>query len=166
MFRVGKCLSTQNRAGNRRPSLNLNFQGGKLDSRVTFARSTTGTFVGSDGLIQTAAINTPRFDYDPVTLACKGLLIEEQRVNLLTYSDDFSNAAWTKTNATVTANAVAAPDGTTTADTLTASGANGTLIQDLGVVASAAKAAGLWLKRKTGTGNVDLTLNGGRNWTT
>ena len=40
------------------------------------------------------------------------------RVSLLTYSEDFSNAAWTKANATVTANSVVAPDGTTTADTL------------------------------------------------
>ena len=60
----------------------------------------------------------PRFDYDPVTLAARGLLVEEQRVNLLTYSEQFDNAAWTKVNATVTANAAAAPDGTTNADKL------------------------------------------------
>ncbi len=54
-----------------------------LDPRITFARSSTATFTGSNGLIQTAAINAPRFDYDPVTLASKGLLIEEQRTNLL-----------------------------------------------------------------------------------
>lgn len=41
------------------------------------------------------------------------------RRNLLTYSDQFSNAAWTKLNATITANTQVAPDGTTTADTLT-----------------------------------------------
>jgi hypothetical protein len=60
----------------------------------------------------------PRFDYDPVTLAPKGLLIEEQRTNLFTYSKDFTNAAWIKTATTVTANSTAAPDGTLTADTL------------------------------------------------
>jgi hypothetical protein len=40
------------------------------------------------------------------------------RYNLLTYSEQFDNGAWTKTNATVTANATVAPDGTTTADKL------------------------------------------------
>jgi len=38
------------------------------------------------------------------------------RVNLLTKTEDFSDAAWTKSNATVTANAATAPDGTLTAD--------------------------------------------------
>jgi hypothetical protein len=58
-----------------------------LDSIITFTRSTTATFVGSNGLIQSAAINVPRFDYDPVTLAPRGLLIEGQRTNLLLNSD-------------------------------------------------------------------------------
>jgi hypothetical protein len=40
--------------------------------------------------------------------------------NLLTYSEDFSNAAWGKTTATVTANAAIAPDGANTADKLIA----------------------------------------------
>ena len=36
--------------------------------------------------------------------------------NLLTYSEQFDNAAWTKTNTAITANALASPDGTQTAD--------------------------------------------------
>jgi hypothetical protein len=63
-----------------------------------------------------AAYYGPRFDYDPVTLAPKGLLIEEQRTNLLTYSSEFDNAAWSKVEATITANSTVAPDGTATAD--------------------------------------------------
>lgn len=99
-------------------ALSLNFLSGSLDSRVTFTRGSTATFVGSNGLIQTAAINTPRFDYDPVTLAPKGLLIEEQRTNLVTYSEQFDNAAWTKNGATISANAATSPDGTANADKL------------------------------------------------
>jgi hypothetical protein len=41
--------------------------------------------------------------------------------NLLTYSEQFDNSAWAKTNITVTANSVIAPDGTLTADTITTS---------------------------------------------
>jgi hypothetical protein len=60
----------------------------------------------------------PRFDYDPVTLAPRGLLIEEQRTNLVTRSEEFDNAAWQKTGVTVTANATTSPDGTVDADKL------------------------------------------------
>jgi hypothetical protein len=60
----------------------------------------------------------PRFDYDPVTLLPRGLLIEEQRANLATYSEQFNDAIWTKTRTSVSVNTTAAPDGTTTADTL------------------------------------------------
>ena len=53
-------------------------------------------------------------DYDPITLACKGVLIEEARTNLLTYSQTFSDAVWAKTQGSVTDNNITAPDGTTT----------------------------------------------------
>jgi hypothetical protein len=53
-----------------------------------------------------------------VTLAPKGLLIEEQRTNLLLRSQEFDSASWAPQNATVTANVVVAPDGTLTADKL------------------------------------------------
>jgi hypothetical protein len=46
------------------------------------------------------------------------LLLEEARTNLLTYSEEFEQSAWTKARTTITANAAAAPDGTTTADKL------------------------------------------------
>jgi len=43
------------------------------------------------------------------------------RVNLLTYSEEFDNGAWFKVGGAVSANTTVAPDGTTTADTFTAS---------------------------------------------
>ena len=78
---------------------------------VTY-QTTPSTYVATAA----SAYYGPRFDYDPVTLAPRGLLIEEARTNLLTYSDDWSNAAWVKSGATVTANATASPDGTVNAD--------------------------------------------------
>jgi len=99
------------------PVLSLDFLTSNfLDPRVTFTRSTTATFVGSNGLIQTAAINAPRFDYNPVTLAPNGLLIEEQRVNSLLYSDQFQQATWSKGSGSITADTILSPDGTTNAD--------------------------------------------------
>jgi hypothetical protein len=100
------------------PSLLLNFAGATaIDPRITFTRSTTATFTGSNGLIQSAAINAARFDYNPTTLASLGLLIEEQRVNLLLQSQAFETG-WSATDVSVTSNTTTAPDGTTTADTL------------------------------------------------
>lgn len=63
----------------------------------------------------TAVYSLP-LDHDPITFDPLGVLIEEQRTNLLTYSEQFDNAAWTKNRASITTNAIVAPDGTTTAD--------------------------------------------------
>ncbi len=83
----------------------------------------------------------PRFDYNPATLAARGLLIEEQRVNLALYSDQFDNVLWIKSNTTVTANAATSPDGTTTADKLLDSITNTT--HAVNQVAVAAAVAGV-----------------------
>jgi len=65
-----------------------------------------------------AAYYGPRFDYDPVTLQPKGLLIEEQRTNLATYSEDFSNAAWIKQRLTVSQISEISPNGNLTSSKL------------------------------------------------
>ena len=79
--------------------------------QVTY-QTTAGPYVATT----TSAYYGPRFDYDPVTLAAKGLMVEEQRTNLILQSQTFDNASWAKNSLTVTANAAVAPDGTTTAD--------------------------------------------------
>jgi len=108
-----------NGAGSLNPdglSLDLQFAADKtLTARKgptpVLTRGSTGTFVGSDGLIQSAAVNAPRFDHDPLTLACKGLLIEESRTNLILRSENFANASWTKTAGSISSVASVAPDG-------------------------------------------------------
>jgi hypothetical protein len=42
---------------------------------ITFSRASSGTYVGSDGLIKTAVTDAPRFDHDPVTGESLGLLV-------------------------------------------------------------------------------------------
>lgn len=71
------------------------------------------------------------------------------RRNLLTFTEQFDNSAWTKLRATVTANSTSAPDGTNTADTLLDTAVAGThvAIQTTAKAASAITyAASVWLK--------------------
>jgi hypothetical protein len=103
------------------PANDIDLLSGVLDPRISLTRASSATRTNASGVIETVLSNVARFDYDPVTLAPKGLLIEEQRTNLLTYSSEFDNAAWTKgVGVTVTANAITSPDGTTTADLISA----------------------------------------------
>ena len=89
-------------------ALDLNFAYNKSltdsitgNNLVTFSRASSGTYVGADGLIKT----TP--------------------VNLFRYSEDFSNAAWSLNNATISANVETSPSGTTSADKISETTANG-----------------------------------------
>jgi hypothetical protein len=64
-----------------------------------FTRSGNATRVNSDGLIELVSSNVPRLNYpliDGVVNGCPSLLLEPQRINLLPYSEDFSNAEWIK----------------------------------------------------------------------
>lgn len=66
----------------------------------TFTRNSAATYFDSSGNIQTAAINQPRFDYDPVTHTPKGILIEEARTNQAYYSNN--PASWINNGVTIT----------------------------------------------------------------
>ena len=85
----------------------------------------------------TAAVYGARFDHDPVTLACKGLLVEEQRQNLFVRSEEFSTS-WVTTDATLSTNAIISPDGNTTADKLivNSGAANGRTAQTFALTGS------------------------------
>lgn len=115
-----------------RPTLHYNFtrpaafpKGEWPINPLIFSRATSGTFIGSDGLIQTAAPNVPRYHYDPLTGDCVGLMLERDMVNYILYSEKFTDSSWTKINCSVSDNQVTAPDGTTTAASISATSTNG-----------------------------------------
>ena len=82
--------------------LGYKINGGKYYPReMSVVRATTGTRINEDGLVELVPYN------------------------LLNYSEQFDNVAWTKFNATVTANTAVAPDGNTTADTITSNASSG-----------------------------------------
>ena len=89
-------------AGTTAPKLDLNFARDKQlvnavngSNPITFTRNSIGTYVGSDGLIKTAAVNEPRFDHNPVTRESLGLLVEEGRTNSITNNTMVGAAAGT-----------------------------------------------------------------------
>ena len=106
------------------PRLALDFTTGTLDPRVTVTRAlNTATRVNSSGLIEIINANLPRFDYDPVTLAPKGLLIEESRTNLMLQSQAIDQSPWAVSQLNTTGtpayiDVAASPDGTQNADKL------------------------------------------------
>jgi len=76
-------------------------------SSVTAYTPTTGTSVSNYmPQLMTAQANVPRFDYDPISGVCKGLLIEENRTNLLFYSRDLTNINWTPAGSIVIKNQI------------------------------------------------------------
>ena len=91
-------------------TLSLNFMTpGTLDPLLTFTRASTGTYFDSTGTMQTAAINAPRWDYDPVSLQLRGLLLEEQRTNANPRASDYT--AYTLAGVVITPGGAIAPDG-------------------------------------------------------
>jgi hypothetical protein len=99
----------------------LIFWGAQLEQRsavTAYTPTTTQAITNYIPVLQTAASGVARFDHNPTTFESLGLLIEEQRTNLVTYSEEFDNAAWTKSRLTITANTVIAPDGALTGDKL------------------------------------------------
>lgn len=144
------------------PRMALDFTTASLDSRVTVTRAlNTATAINSSGFIAVVNANLPRFDYNPVTLACKGLLIEEARTNILTYSEQFDNAAWAKLNVTVSANNTTSPDGTLNAEKLvvTNAGTNANCNQSPALTASTSYTETVYAK-KAEWGWVALEIRG------
>jgi len=126
-----------------------------------FTRASTATFIGSDGLIQSAAVNEPRFEHDPLTGVCGGLLLEQSRTNSITGSNAFNS--WTTSNSTVAASSVVTPEGTADAwkvveDMLLA---NHTVIRFFTAVSGTTYTASVWLKSaENGFAFVGLTGGG------
>jgi len=144
------------------PRLALDFTTGVLDPRVTVTRAlNTATRINSSGFLEGVNADLPRFDYDPATLAPKGLLIEEARTNLITQSRDYSTAAWGKTAITVSACPDPSPSGLTDAQTITNSGGVGLLTFVHIGTAGVPYTFSVWMRRRTGTGTVAITDTNG-----
>jgi hypothetical protein len=93
--------------------------GAQVEARssvTAYTPTTTQPITNYIPVLLAAQAGVPRFDHNPTTGVSLGLLIEEQRTNLLERSEEFNNAYWSTFQATVTANQAIAPDGTLSAD--------------------------------------------------
>lgn len=125
----------------------VEFRGPALPAGVTLSRGTAATRIDANGRIATEPVDGARFDHDPVTLAVRGLLIEEQATNRLLWSETIGAANWSKIGGTsVSTDAATAPDGSGTADLITQSAGETGPSQDLVVTAGAAVVQSIYLK--------------------
>jgi len=120
-----------------------------LTSLFTFTGGNQSMYMGPAGLLVASATNTPRIEYD-ASGNCLGLLMEASRTNLALQSQTFDNAAWTNTQASVSANAATAPDGTQTADTIIEDGSTNVhgnrVTTDITIVSNSTNTLSLYVK--------------------
>ena len=135
-----------------------------LTMRFTVSRNTTATRVNSSGLIESVASGVPRIDW--FGQSCPGLLVEASGQNQALWSRDLSvSGTWAASGITAVRNAVGADGAASGATTLTATAASATITQNISH-ASQSRIFSAYMRRVSGTGQIQLTTNGGTNWQT
>jgi len=129
-----------------------------LSSLLTCSRALAAYYTSAAGVMTLVAPNTLRY-------GDRGLLVEPEVTNLALQSEDFSAAVWSKSNATVTANATADPVGGSVADRLveTAASGNHRVTQSLGVKAAGRFVLSVFAKAGERT-QLDLAISVGSNF--
>ena len=142
----------------------------RIGGRPVFSRSTAARFLTQEGEVDTAIVNTPRLDWATLNLPNSRterrqvLMLEMARTNNLVAASDFSNAAWVKTGCDV-ATGKPDPAGGSSACTLTSTG-TGQALQTLSDGVSAARTNSVWIRRRTGTGTVQVRDGANDSWVT
>jgi hypothetical protein len=127
------------------------------DGRVaSFTRPSKAWYEDASGVIREVAEGQPRLRAD------RGVLIEEARTNRLLWSRDWTQAPWLKNQAIVTR--CVGHDGIADTGSRIAFDGIGTVIQEVSGLASAARVGCLSVRRESGEGVVEITLDGA-TWT-
>ena len=126
----------------------------------TFNRNSSATRIAKNGLITSVATDIPRLEYpmiDGVVSGCPSLLLEPQRTNLLTYSEDFSNAYWSpNSNALISLSSNLSPDGTANAYRVEA--VTGTQVGYVGTTTIGTTVThSIWVRRISGSTTFNMT---------
>jgi hypothetical protein len=129
-----------------------------LPSGITFTRSSVANYYNSSGVLASAAINAPRLEYNPSTLLPNGLVYENAGTNVQNYSVIQTNGnQWQCNDCSIAVNAIAAPDGTTSAasvtDDTTANAAHEPFDETTNITPGTTVAVSGYVKQGTGTNN-------------
>ena len=120
---------------------------GLVDFAVTRAGA-TATRVNEAGLIESVAANVPRIDWAEGGI-CPSLLVEPQRTNLITQSNDFTS--YIRFGGLLTSNFAISPDGTTNATRFAGTGPGPRLGLSIPVVAGQSYTFSLYMKNNGGS---------------
>jgi hypothetical protein len=148
-----------------KPDALYNFVPSPIQSldRFVVTRASTKNVLGSAGLYVSVANDTPAFEFN-TDGTYRGLLVEPGATNLALNSRNLTTASWTASNVTTAQTATGADGGANSATTLTATDANGTVLQSI-TSASASRVFSAVVRRRTGTGTVEITQDNGSTWT-
>ena len=142
-----------------KPVLDFNFAAQKkLDPRITFQRNGPASFTDKFGKVVLVGSNVPRFDHDPVTGECKGLLVEQFRTNYVRVSTNLESEWVAGSGSFARDDSITNPDGSVGAyyhtggelyhQDINLSGANTNTIT-----------VSLWVKERSGqSGNLDIEI--------
>jgi hypothetical protein len=98
-------------------------------------------------------------------ITAKGLLVEDGCTNVALWCRDLTNAVWTAAGITAVKNQ-AGFDGTPNAATsLTATAPKATILQRIADDASVQRQQSAFVKRLSGSGPIEMTMDGGTTWT-
>lgn len=145
------------------PDQRMVIWGAQLEQRsavTAYTATTTQAITNYITQLLTAASGVARFDHNPVTDESLGLLIQEQRTNLILQSEDL-DTTWTETRATLSLNSVVAPNGALTADRLIASADNNTHFSSQTFTGTAASHTFTVYAKASGLNHVALRLFNG-----
>jgi len=129
-----------------------------------FTRASSGTVVNQSGLIETVGSGIPRIDFLGNTKGA--LLLEPQRTNLITYSNDFSQSVWLKSQITQLPNQITSPEGVQNATLIanTSETGNHNLSNNLGNFTNASLAVSFYAKKKDNDFLQFGIYNSGSKW--
>jgi hypothetical protein len=118
-------------------------------SATAYTATTSTPITLYQPVLQTASVDKPRFDHDPVTRKSKGLLIEEARTNILAKSSKFNDSAWDASGINILTDYGIAPDGTHTADAMIATDVNSGhfMLQNQSVTAGVTYTQSMYVKK-------------------